>query len=217
MIKGIKTLVFFMLAITASVSAQDNFSVQFAQNYTRFSFKNSLGEKDTEIQSDIRYSYGVNYSKILGPGILLRPEIGYKNWGANSVLNGQKLSWNLHYADFNLGVGYIYDKIKIKPYAGAAFYVSYLYKADQMIVNNYYNMLADKTIKSSDYGAGAFLGAQYAFTDLAGFSMELRQNFGLNQLEPNNATAKQTLYNRAFSIHFGLMFYIPTKSSSSFN
>ncbi|PLX09665.1 MAG: hypothetical protein C0596_01195 [Marinilabiliales bacterium] len=73
---------------------QNNFSVHFAQTYSKFKFVDSEGTVDETLSSDINYSYGVNYSKIFDMGIFIRPELGYKNWGAVSIINNnQRLKW----------------------------------------------------------------------------------------------------------------------------
>ena len=185
------------------VNAQDNFSLHFAQTYAKFKFVDSDGNSDENLTSDIKYSYGLNYSKVFAQGIFIRPELGYKNLGATSILNNQKLDWSLHYVDVNAGGGYIINKYKLKPYLGAAFYFSYLYKANQTTGSYYYDIKANEDIKGIDYGFNVYLGAIYGFTDIASVFFELRNSTGLCQLEPNTEGQSQELYNRALSFHFG--------------
>lgn len=191
--------------------SQDNFSIHFAQTYSKFKFVDSEGNVDENLSSDIRYSYGVNYNKIFESGIFIRPELAYKNFGAISILNNKKLSWSLHYADINVGGGYIINKYKFKPYIGASLYFSYLYKADQTIGLDYYDMIDNGGIKKFDFGLNAYLGVSYSFSEVAGVFFELRNCTGFNQLEPNKEEQSQELYNRAFSFHFGLAFSIVKK------
>ncbi len=201
-------LLLILVLFLGYVNAQDNFSIHFAQTYSKFKFIDSEGNADENLSSDVRYSYGLNYNKFFSSGLYLRPELGYKNLGAVSILNNQKLSWSLHYADLNLGGGYIINKYKFKPYVGASLYFSYLYKAEQNIGLDYYDMLENKDIKNIDFGINAYCGVFYNFTEMAGVFAELRNSTGLNQLEPNNEGETQRLYNRAISIHFGLTFSI---------
>lgn len=207
-------LPFLFCLIISSAYSQNNFSIHFAQTYSKFKFVDSEGNSDENLTADIRYSYGLNYNKIFTNGLYVRPELGYKNLGAVSILDNQKLSWSLHYADINVGGGYMLDKFKFKPYIGASFYFAYLYQAKQTMGLNYYNMLDNEGIKKADFGINAYLGVNYAFTDMAGVFFEIRNTTGLNQLEPNNEGQSQKLYNRAFSFHFGLAFSINKNSEN---
>ena len=207
-------LPFLFCLIISSAYSQDNFSMHFAQTYSKFKFVDSDGNTDENLTADIRYSYGLNYNKIFANGLYVRPELAYKNLGAVSILDNQKLSWSLHYADINVGGGYMLDKFKFKPYIGASFYFAYLYQAKQTMGLNYYNMLDNEGIKKADFGINAYLGVNYAFTDMAGVFFEIRNSTGIKQLEPNNEGQSQELYNRAFSFHFGLAFSINKNSEN---
>ncbi|MBI5540882.1 MAG: outer membrane beta-barrel protein [Bacteroidia bacterium] len=203
----------FLICLIVTIGyAQDNFSLHFAQTYSKFKFLDSEGNKDDNITSAINYSYGLNYSKIFSSNIFARIELGYKNLGANSILNNQKLDWSLHYTDLNLGGGYIVNKGKLKPFIGASFYFSYLFKAEQSIGLSYYNMLKMDAIKNTDYGLNVYAGLLYSFTESASVLFELRNSTGMNQLEQNSEpNQSQKLYNRALSLHFGLVFSINKK------
>ena len=198
---------------------QDHISLNFAQTYAKFRFIDSQGEKNENINTDIRYSYGINYTKVFDLGFFVRPEIGYKHLGALSVLGeNQKLTWNLHYADINLGGGYIFQPFQIQPYVGASIYYSYLFKADQTIGSSYYNLMDADELKKSDVGVNLFAGIIYAFNKSNMVFFEIRNSTGLMQIEKNIDDAQnQKMYNRAFSLSFGLSFKInKTESSSSF-
>jgi len=190
----------------------DNFTINFSQTYSRFKFIDSEGNVDENMKSDIRYSYALNYNKIFESGFYLRPELGYKNFGAVSIFNNQKLEWNLHYIDFNIGAGYILYVKKFKPFFGASFYTSFLYKAGQLIGINYYDMMENDAIKTIDCGFNLHAGATYSFNEMVSLFIEYRNTTGFTQLELNSETVQsQKLYNRAMSIHFGLCFYITNK------
>ena len=213
--KSIFTSLFLMLLITNG-KAQDDFSLFFSQTYSKFKYIDSEGNSSENLKSDIRYSYGINYSKIVANGIFIRPEIGYKNLGATSMNNNQKLSWDLHYADLNLGGGYIHNKFNLQPYGGCSFYVAYLYKAEQTIGINTFDLLDAKELENIDFGINVFAGLRYVFTDAAAILIEIQNSTGLQQLEPNNgAEQNQKLYNRAFSGRIGLLFLISGQNGKS--
>jgi hypothetical protein len=163
--------------------------------------------------SSLKLSYGVNYTKVFHSGFFIRPEIGYKNLGAQSILNNQKLEWSLNYIDFNLGFGYLVHLGPVIPYIGVAPYYSYLYKASQTYGNDYYDLLVNKGMKTTDYGINIFGGLKYQFTEITSAFVEIRNTTGLMQLEPNSETGKnEKLYNRAISFHLGISFNIVNKN-----
>jgi hypothetical protein len=206
--KTIQGLLLFVFLVNSAFS-QDNFSVHFAQSYSKFKFIDSKGNEDKNLSANIRYSYGLNYNKQFSSGLFIRPELAYKNLGANSIFNNQKLDWSLHYIDFNIGAGYTLNKYKFKPYLGGAVYLSYLYKAEQSIADQYYDMLENESIKTIDFGINIYLGVKYSFSELAMIYFELRNSTGLYQIEPEIVDDhNQKLYNRAISFHFGIAFTI---------
>jgi hypothetical protein len=198
-----------LLCSTFTVVAQDYASVHFAQTFSRFRFTDSQGNVNENLYSDIRYSYGLSYQKLFKGGIFIRPELGYNNLGALSIHNNQKHDWSLHYLDASIGGGLQLDMERLKPYVGASFYTAYLYKANQTIATNYFNLLEDQVLKRFDYGLKTYVGIQYAFTKDGRVFIELNNLTGLHQLEINSESMDdQKLFNRAFSVRFGLVFTI---------
>ena len=187
----------------------DNVSIHFAQTYARFRFIDSEGNKDTDISFDFRSSYGVNFTEFLTPEIFIKPELGYKNLGASSTINNQKVDWSLHYLDLNCAGGYLIKAGPVQPYGGVALYMAYLYKANQTIGLLYYDLIAQKAMKRLDFGVNAFAGIKYAFTRSNAFFFEFRNSTGLGQLETANTGGKaEKTFNRALSLHFGISFNI---------
>ena len=193
----------------------DNVSLHFAQCFSRFSYTDSNGNEDPNLSFDLKSAYGIYYTKNLKKGIFLRPELGYKNLGAVSILNNQKLDWSLHYMDLNFGVGYQKAFGPLHVYGGLAPYLSYVYKANQTIGPFYYDMLANNGIKRFDFGINIFAGVRYAFTKTNTVFFEIRNSTGLNQLETNSEPGEdQSLYNRSVSFHFGMSFNIFKKDAN---
>jgi outer membrane autotransporter protein len=197
-------LIIFSLVILG-VNAQDFISLQFAQVNSTFSYKNSQGVADDNLNYKINNSYGMSYSKSFDSGLLIRSELSYKNLGANSIFKNQNLDWSLDYIDLNLGIAYRFNKFSVKPYLGGAFYYAYLFKAQQGIGIEYFDMIEEKSIKRNDFGLNIFVGAQYKISEQMSIYLELKNAIGLNQLEPNNGPSKeQELYNRALIIQTGI-------------
>lgn len=199
--------------IPIRISAQDNISLHFAQVYSSFRYQDSQGNKDENLSKNIKYSYGVNYSKNFKSNIFLKPELGYKNFGAMSNFNNTNIEWNLHYIDMNLACGYQINAFRLKPYGSVAGYISYLYKGDQIIGSESYDLVSTNTLSSVDYGVVVSAGCKYAFSDYASIFFEYRNTIGLCQLDNNTNGGTKEVYNRASSIHFGLSFNINTVKS----
>ncbi|MBI5540765.1 MAG: outer membrane beta-barrel protein [Bacteroidia bacterium] len=169
-----KKLFVFLFALSpVFMYAQEKISLNFAQVFSGFRFKDSQGNEDEYLSRDIKYSYAVNYEKVFSPGFYFKPEIGYKNFGAKSNVDNTKIDWNLHYLDFNLGGGYLYKQHKIKPYIGAAFYFAYMYKGDQTIGSDSYDLLKLKALSTTDYGIDLDLGVRYDFSESSSVFIEL--------------------------------------------
>lgn len=193
--------------------SQDNISIFVAQNLATFKYNDTQGNSDPNMSSSLRLGYGANYSKVFNSGFFIRPEIAYQNLGAVSILNNQKLDWSLNYFNFNLGFGYLIHLGPVVPFIGVSPYASYLYKASQTYGTDYYDMLADKGIQTSDYGVNIFGGLKYQFIEVASAFIEVSDVIGLNQLETNNISGhNEKLYNRAIAFRFGVSFNIVSNS-----
>jgi hypothetical protein len=207
-----KYLFIFIIGIFVSIQgfSQGFVSLKFSPMFTKFEYKDSLTKVDPNMKSDLRWSYAVDYKNVLPFGLYVGGELGYKNMGAISSVNDQKLDWNLHYLDLNLGLGYIYNKAKIQPYVGVAFYFAYLFKANQSVGSNNYDMLYHKAIKASDFGFNGNVGLKFAISNRIGLFGEFQYTRGLQQLEQTNT---QKMYNTGMGVRVGLSFLIENTNS----
>jgi hypothetical protein len=203
-----KLIIFTIALLPAILVAQDKVSLNFAQVFSGFKFIDSQGKKDELMTSEIKYSYALNYETDFNSGFYIKPEIGYKNLGAKSIVNNTKLEWNLHYIDVNFGGGYMIKAFRLKPYLGAAFYYAYMYKGDQTVGSESFDLISSQALSTSDYGINLNLGLRYDFSEALGVFFEYQNNIGLCQLDQNLNGGNKELYNRASSIHFGLAFSI---------
>ncbi len=207
-----KLLLSLLFLTTAALSfSQSYVSFKYSQIYSKFYYRDEGGKPDPSLRADMRTGYGLDFKRMVKGGIYVGAEFWYKNLGAVSFLNNQKLDWSLHYLDLNLGGGYMLQRFKVKPYIGVSFYGGYLFKANQTIATNYYNMLDNNTIKRWDYGLNVNGGVLYAFSSVTAVFFEVMQSRGLHQLEVSN---KQKLYNSALSFRFGLSFLIEQGASN---
>jgi hypothetical protein len=199
----------FTYCFAFHVSAQDDVSVFFAPTSSTFKYTDSQGNKDPNIRYQFRPSFGLNYPKVFNSGVFIRPELGYKNFGAISLLNDQKVDWSLHYLDFNIGCGYQKHFGSVVPFAGIAPYFSYLFKGKETFGSTVYDLLGDNGLKRIDWGLNIFAGVKYQITKANSLFVEIRNVTGLWQLEKNSVNGQnEKTYNRALSFHFGISFNI---------
>ncbi|MEI6821129.1 MAG: outer membrane beta-barrel protein [Bacteroidota bacterium] len=208
-----KLIILIFMLIPILNYAQDKVGINFAQNFTGFKFKDSQGNEDPNLNRVVKFSYAFDYLKTLSSGIYLRPELAYKNYGAESSVNNTNIEWNLNYLDINFGIGYIFNRHNLKPYFGLGFYYSYLFKANQIIGSESYDLISNRALSVNDFGINMNLGFIYDFSENNGLFLEFRNDIGLNQLDKNINGGSKELYNRASSIHFGLLFKITKKKS----
>jgi hypothetical protein len=207
----------FILALFVTLHscafAQSFVSFKYSQIYSNFYFRDRNGQADESLKADMRTGYGIDFKKLVHRNIYIGSELWYKNFGPMSYLNNQKLDWNLHYLDLNLGAGYILNYRRIKPYIGASFYGAYLFKANQTIGVNYFDIIENKSIKRMDFGFNLNGGVQYAFSDVTSVFFEVMYTRGLKNLEVDT---EEKLFNTAICFRFGLTFLIE-KGESNYN
>jgi hypothetical protein len=207
-----KIFISSFLFLTLNSFAQDYLSVSLAKSFSSFNFTNSEGQKDKTIKTVSKNAYAINYMQVLDTIFFVRVELGAKEMGAYSVLNNEKITWNLNYVDVNWGGGFIMSVKKAKVYLGASFYGSYLLNANQTIGVNYYDMKKNNSIKKNDFGVNAFLGTIYPISTSTFMVIECAKSFGLNQLD---ASSNQKLFNKAIFIKLGLTFRLKALKKNS--
>ena len=185
-------------------------SVFFGQVFSSLSYQDSNGETDNFLNNNIKSTYGVSYQQFIAGGFYIRPELSYKNFGAQSSVNNVNLDWDFHYLDLNLGAGFgrtsmfIHANYLIKPYAGGAFYMAYAYKADQLVGSQSFDLRKSDDFNKLDFGVNLNAGIFFDFSKDMGLMFEYRYNLGLRNLENNGSNSKQTMHNRAHAVAFGL-------------
>jgi len=207
-----KIFVLCFVFLTLNSFAQDYLSLSLAKSFSSFNFTNSKGEKDKTIKTVSKNAYAINYMQVLDTIFFVRVELGVKEMGAYSVLNTEKITWNLNYMDVNWGGGFITSIKKAKAYLGASFYGSYLLSANQTIGANFYDMKKENTIKKNDFGINAFIGTIYPISPSTFMVIECAKSFGLNQLD---AGSNQKLFNKAIFLKLGLTFRLKALKKKS--
>lgn len=195
-----------LLVLTVTSFSQSKVSVNLGQTFSKFRFRDSQGNEDPNMTFVVKNSYGLAYENLLYKGWFIRPEIGYKNLGAQSYSNNTNLLWDLHYIDLSAGGGYMFLTKSIRPYVGASMYVSYLLKANETIGSDSYNLIANNALKKFDFGVNVFTGVKYRIENNIDIFVECRWSNGLLQLDNNLNGGSKELYNNATSFHVGVVF-----------
>jgi len=177
----------------------------FAQNYSTFRFVDSNDNKD-DLNYTIGFGYGALYQKAIGDFMFLRADLLYNKLGATSQEGIEKLDWELHYAGVDAFFGLKMDLGRLKPYAQAGLYYSYLLKADQHIGVLYYDLIKEDLLNKSDFGLKVSAGVSYQYSNEGNVFISINQDWGLWELEKSDDN--QNMYNRNFSIQIGLRFSI---------
>jgi hypothetical protein len=185
--------------------AQNQLHVKSGKTFSTFLFRNSEKTKDESLNHITNNFFGMSYDMHFGKLQVLRPEVSYREAGARSVLNSQKLSWKLNYIDINLAYMLkILDFEKIKLYQGVAPGVGLLLAGEQFIGQEYHDLKAEKSIKTIDYGVNFILTSKVKILENVFLSIEYRYGLGINQIETNNNQSTQTSRNRFHGVIFGL-------------
>jgi opacity protein-like surface antigen len=116
------------------------------------------------------------------------------------VLDGLNLNWNIQYAEANIGVGYILNKWRIKPYFSTSPYFGYILKANQSIGSDNYDIKKNNSLKTTDFGLTFSPGLKIALSNSISFYADYKYILGLQNLEKSG----QKSFNRGFSINLGV-------------
>jgi len=209
--KLLQILILVLISINVNAQANNDVRIHFSENISWFNFKSSDGTLDRTLDSKVNFGFGMNYDISINKKFYIRTELALQNLGAIAQNNGQILEWELNYVHGGVGFGYCYEKYRLQPFAGVSVYGGYLLNGYQTIGYTYLNIKENKSIKSMDFGATANYGFNFQFSEQVGTFVEFRNLFGLNQLESNlDGQTTQELYNRNFSVHFGLKLSLGT-------
>ncbi|MES2140472.1 MAG: outer membrane beta-barrel protein [Bacteroidota bacterium] len=193
-------LLFPVLFFVMQSTAQSNVTFDAGQVFSTFKFTDALGDKEKSLSNNISGCFSLGYQYVLNNGLFIRVNAGMRKAGASMVVDETNINWNIQYADMNLGLGYMLNKWRLKPYFSASPYFGYMLKADQTIGPDTYDIMESKSIKTTDYGLFFSPGFKIALSNLVSFYAEYKYILGLQNLEKSN----QKSFNRGFSINLGV-------------
>ncbi len=194
----ILSLVLFLNKYSA---AQSNITFDAGQVFSTFKFIDSQGIQEKNFTNNITGCFSLGYQYKANNGLFIRSNLGMRKGGASLIFNEIDFKWNVQYADAAIGVGYMINKWRLKPYFSASPYFAYMLKGEQTFGPSIYDIKKNKSMASSDYGLYFSPGLKIALSNYVSFYAEYKYILGLQNLEKS---ANQTSFNRGFSINLGV-------------
>lgn len=134
-------------------------------------------------------------------GLFIQANVGIRKGGAAMVYEGLDINWVTQYANASVGLGYLYNKWRLKPYFSASPYLGYLLKANQTIGFANYDLKSSSILNSTDLGLIFSTGVKLILTNFISLYTDYKYILGVHNIE--NKTGKES-YNRGFSFNLGI-------------
>ncbi|MDO9186998.1 MAG: SPOR domain-containing protein [Bacteroidia bacterium] len=200
------------------VAAQAYINLEGAQVFSTFKFSSKISDKDKIFTDNQAYAhttvsaFSLVYQYEDANGFFILGGIGMRKAGSALVFSNLDYIWKMQYADIKAGIGYQFNKWRIKPYEALAPYYASLLNANQSIGQKSYDIKASKSIKNYDLGLFLALGFKATISKQISIFTEYNYILGLKNIE---TTADQYLYNRGFSIKLGLSLNVTSSAKTS--
>lgn len=198
-----------MSNLLAQIETEKRVSIFFGQVFSSISYRNSQGQTDSYINSEIKSTYGVCYQRFFNKLVFFQPNFYYVNLGAQSTANNQKVEWDFHYLGFSVGAGigrtrkFVHSDFIFKPYGSLSIYAQYPYKADQTIGEQYFNLLKDNEFRNLD--SGIRLGAGCVVDFSQDIALDVSYTFLRSLINLEKQANTQKMHNQANIFAFGLV------------
>lgn len=203
---------------TKPLAAQAYINLEGAQVFSTFKFSSEISDKDKIFTDNQAYThttvsaFSLVYQYEDSNGFFVLAGVGMRKAGSALVFSNIDYIWKMQYADVKAGIGYQFNKWRIKPYEAVAPYYASLLNANQSIGQKSYDIKADKSVKSYDLGLFLALGFKATISKQISIFTEYNYILGLKNIE---TTTDQYLYNRGFSIKLGLSLNITNSAKTS--
>lgn len=200
------------------VVAQAYINLEGAQVFSTFKFSSKISDKDKIFTDNQAYAhttvsaFSLVYQYEDVNGFFILAGIGMRKAGSALVVSNIDYIWKMQYADVKAGIGYQFNKWRIKPYEAVAPYYASLLNANQSVGQKSYDIKASKSVKNYDLGLFLLLGFKATISKQISIFTEYNYILGLKNIE---TTEDQYLYNRGFSIKLGLSLNITSSAKTS--
>lgn len=209
-LRSLKILLFAIClsgATRSNLKAQSSLTIDASQVMSNFQFTDSTGQKnDTSYSVNYSGAYSLGYRYSTESGLIVSTSIGMRKGGATLVIDNSNYVWDLQYANFKLGAGYVYGEGRFKPYLMVSGYFALLLKANQRLNNENFDIIESGHIQKIDYGLHITPGVQFKISDDLTVYTEIGYLQGLSNIE--TSTSGQNSKNTAYTLTLGMSFTI---------
>ena len=202
-------LISFVCFTMLDSKAQTDFCFDFSLVSSNFKFVDSDNNVDKKFNSNLTSGLNLGVARTLKNGFVFGGNLGYRGAGASIQIGGMNFNWDFKYADVKVILGYRLDKWRIRPFVTASPYYAFLLKATQTNGTVVYNNLENNSVSKSDFGLIGTGGLNMKISDEISMYAAYNYIYGIKNIQMED---NQELYNRGYSITFGLAFTI-SKSS----
>jgi len=207
------TLLYFIISFqTAIAQPSSTLIVEASQVFSSFRFVDGRGDIDNTYDIRLCGAYYIGYQYSWGPGYIVGASVGLCNAGALKVYGSDNYTWELQYERVKLDLGYIYQKMWLKPYVLVSPYYGYLAKASENTGLVNYDIKKSNSIRTSDFGLIPTVGVRIPLSRVFQCYAAANYNLGLLNIETSPG---QRLYNRGFSLSLGIAVKLPDAAELS--
>lgn len=197
-------LLLILLAGSSALNAQSGLYFDASQLYTTFKFSDSQGNAlNSDYHGMFKGAYGFGYRFVLDNGFTIKTGIGMNKAGATMVYDDMNYKWDLQYAVFKLGLGYMLKRDRVSPYVIISGYYGYMLSGYQTLNNEDFDIKDSQSLQVSDYGLYFTPGVEINFTEAISSYIEFNYMMGLQNLEK---VETQKSSNNAYGLTLGLTF-----------
>lgn len=212
--KPLLTICFLWFIWVANTQNQNHLHIKSGKTFSTFLFKDSESAKETNLNHISGNYFGISFDTQIGKRSVIRPELGFREAGARSILNETKIQWNFGYLD--LGGVYLFNllaKDKINVYAGVGINLGFMLIGEQSVGNTYFNVKKERAIKTLDFATQYLAGAKIKVAENIHVTLEYRYQLGLLNIETDAQNPDQITHNRMHGIIAGLSFNLSKQKS----
>jgi hypothetical protein len=212
-----KKFLLFAIALigVSGIYAQSHLHLKSGKTFSTFFFKDSESVKEKNLNYVARNYFGISYDAHIGNRSIFRPEVGFRESGATTIIDNTKYKWDFSYLDLNLS--YLFKALgneKYGVYAGVGPNLGFLLMGEQAIGNDYFDVKKERAIKTVDFGVNFLVNSKIKVAENIFVTLEYRYAFGLLNIETDGANPDQITRNRAHGVLAGLSFNL-TKSTEN--
>lgn len=207
----ILSLVFALLSFQMAVAQPRScLTIEGHQTFPNFRFISENDKDNNGYRNKIDRAFNIGYQYDWRQGFTLGADIGMYNAGATKKIDNLNYIWDLQYVRAKLNLGYVVNHLIVKPFVLVSPYYGYLAKASQLAGTSDYDLKEGGELSTSDFGIVATIGGKVRLSHLMQTFAAYNHNIGLLNIESNPG---QKLYNRGFSLSFGLEFDVENNAA----